>query len=133
MQCTYIDALEQQAKMRKLNIRFTDIRPGFVSTDLLKNEKYPLVMKPEKVAKSIFRAVVKKKRSIIFCLLSMPQNCGHILLRILYWKNTQEIRLLVGDMQRIHSIFHVYYMNMYMDKLLRYYIDIPYLKYFTDY
>ena len=65
MQCTYIDALEQQAKMRRLNIRFTDIRPGFVSTDLLKNEKYPLVMKPEKVAKSIFRAVVKKKRRII--------------------------------------------------------------------
>jgi short-subunit dehydrogenase len=65
MQNIYIDALEQQAKMRKLNIRFTDIRPGFVKTDLLKAGKYPLVMKPEKVAKSIFRAVVKKKRRII--------------------------------------------------------------------
>jgi short-subunit dehydrogenase len=65
MQNTYIDALEQQAKMRKLNIRFTDIRPGFVKTDLLKNEKYPLLMKPEKVANSIFRAVVKKKRRVI--------------------------------------------------------------------
>jgi len=65
MQNIYIDALEQQAKMRKLNIRFTDIRPGFVETDLLKGEQYPLLMKPEKVAKSIFRAVVKKKRKII--------------------------------------------------------------------
>lgn len=34
-QNTYIDALEQLAHMQKLNIRFTDIRPGFVSTDLL--------------------------------------------------------------------------------------------------
>ena len=65
MQNIYIDALEQQAKMRKLNICFTDIRPGFVNTDLLKDGKYPLLMKPEKVAKSIFRAVVKKKRRII--------------------------------------------------------------------
>jgi short-subunit dehydrogenase len=65
MQNIYIDALEQQAKMRKLNIRFTDIRPGFVETDLLKAGKYPLVMNPKKVAKSIFRAVIKKKRRII--------------------------------------------------------------------
>jgi short-subunit dehydrogenase len=65
MQNTYIDALEQQAKMRKLNIRFTDIRPGFVETDLLKNGKYPLLMKPEKVAKSIFRAIVRKNRRTV--------------------------------------------------------------------
>ncbi|MDR2970431.1 MAG: SDR family NAD(P)-dependent oxidoreductase [Bacteroidales bacterium] len=65
MQNIYIDALEQQAKMRKLNICFTDIRPGFVETDLLKYGKYPLLMKPKKVAKSIFWAVVKKKRRII--------------------------------------------------------------------
>ena len=65
MQNTYIDALEQQAKMRKLHIRFTDIRPGFVATDLLKNEKYPLVMKPQKVAKAIFRAIIKKRRRVI--------------------------------------------------------------------
>ena len=65
MQNTYIDALEQQAKMRKLHIRFTDIRPGFVATDLLKNEKYPLVMNPQKVAKAIFRAIIRKRRRIV--------------------------------------------------------------------
>ena len=64
MQNIYIDALEQQAKIRKLNIRFTDIRPGFVETDLLKDGKYPLLMKPERVAKSIFSAVTGKKRRI---------------------------------------------------------------------
>ena len=65
MQNIYIDALEQQAKMRKLNIRFTDIRPGFVETDLLKDGKYPLLMKPKKVAKSIFCTVIGRKRRII--------------------------------------------------------------------
>ena len=56
-QNTYIDALEQLAGMQKLNIRFTDIRPGFVSTDLLNDGKhYPLLMRPEKVAKRIVRA-----------------------------------------------------------------------------
>ena len=65
LQSIYIDALEQQAKMRKLNIGFTDIRPGYVDTDLLKNRKYPLLMKPTKVANTIFRVVVQKKRKII--------------------------------------------------------------------
>ena len=34
-QATYLQALEQQANMRKLNITFTDLRPGFVATPLL--------------------------------------------------------------------------------------------------
>lgn len=34
-QNVYVQALEQQARMRQLPIRFTDIRPGFVRTDLL--------------------------------------------------------------------------------------------------
>ena len=38
-QNTYIDALDQLARMQKLNITFTDIRPGFVATPLLKSEK----------------------------------------------------------------------------------------------
>ena len=33
MQTTYIDALSQLARMRHINIDFTDIRPGFVRTD----------------------------------------------------------------------------------------------------
>jgi len=65
MQNIYIDALEQQAKMRKLNIRFTDIRPGFVATALLKNGKYPLLMQPQKVARTIFRAIIRKERRIV--------------------------------------------------------------------
>lgn len=64
-QNTYIDALAQLSRMEKTAITFTDIRPGFVQTDLLKNDKYPLLMQPEKVAAQIFRAILKKKRRVI--------------------------------------------------------------------
>lgn len=43
MQNTYLDALSQLSHMRKLKIAFTDIRPGFVATDLLnKGDFYKL-------------------------------------------------------------------------------------------
>ncbi len=59
----YIDSLEQLAYLQKLNISFTDIRPGFVDTNLLNDgEKYPMLMQPTDVAKSIVRAIEKKKR-----------------------------------------------------------------------
>jgi len=62
-QNTYIDALEQLSGMQKLNIRFTDIRPGFVATNLLNDGKnYPMLMQTEKVAKLIVKALNRKKR-----------------------------------------------------------------------
>ncbi len=62
-QNTYIEALEQLAHIENLNVNFTDIRPGFVATELLNdNKRYPMLMKPEKVAKLIVRAIDKKKR-----------------------------------------------------------------------
>lgn len=48
--------------MQHLNIRFTDIRPGFVATDLLRNGKYPMLMHADKVAEYIVRALKHKKR-----------------------------------------------------------------------
>lgn len=64
-QNTYIDALAQLARMEKQPVRFTDIRPGFVKTDLLKNDKYPLLMDPELVAQKIVKALSQKKRRVI--------------------------------------------------------------------
>lgn len=62
MQNVYLQALEQQANARGLKIRFTDIRPGFVDTDLLKGDfSYPMMLKPEKVARSIYRAINSKR------------------------------------------------------------------------
>ena len=65
-QNTYIQALEQLSNMRGLNIRFTDIRPGFVDTDLLSgNQHYPFMMKPEKVACAIARAINYRRRKVV--------------------------------------------------------------------
>ena len=49
-QNTYIEALAQLSRMQHLNIHFTDIRPGFVATDLLKSgsEEYRPCLEPEK-------------------------------------------------------------------------------------
>ena len=46
-------------------IRFTDIRPGFVATALLRNADYPMLMRPEKVAETLFRALECGKRRIV--------------------------------------------------------------------
>ena len=64
MQNVYLQALEQQSNARGLKIRFTDIRPGFVDTALLSGDfRYPMMLKPEKVAHQIVRAL-KSKRHI---------------------------------------------------------------------
>ena len=62
MQNVYLQALEQQANARGLKIRFTDIRPGFVDTALLSGDfKYPMMLKPERVAKDIVSAIKGRK------------------------------------------------------------------------
>ncbi len=62
MQNVYLQALEQQANARNLKIRFTDIRPGFVDTALLNGDfHYPMMLKPEKVARQIVRAINSKR------------------------------------------------------------------------
>lgn len=66
MQNTYLDALAQLAHMEHLPIRITDIRPGFVATALLNDgRRYPMLMRPERVAAQILRAIKKHKRRIV--------------------------------------------------------------------
>ena len=65
IQNTYLDAMDQLARMNKLNITFTDIRPGFVATPLLKDDRYPLLMDVTDVAEEIVQAIEKKKRIAI--------------------------------------------------------------------
>ncbi|MDD4514484.1 SDR family NAD(P)-dependent oxidoreductase [Massilibacteroides sp.] len=64
-QNNYIQALAQLAHLKKLNIQFTDIRPGFVETDLLKDRAYPLLMKADQVAVKITQAIERKKRIVV--------------------------------------------------------------------
>ena len=61
-QATYLQALEQQSNMRKLNITFTDLRPGFVATPLLgDNPKYPMLLDTKKVAREMVKAVNSRR------------------------------------------------------------------------
>ena len=62
MQDVYLQALEQQAYARGLNIRFTDIRPGFVDTALLSGDfHYPMMLKPDRVAHDIVRSINRRR------------------------------------------------------------------------
>ncbi len=66
-QNTYIECLSQLASMRDLPIDFTDIRPGFVATDLLNDSAtYPMLMTVESAARSIVGALKRHKRVHIF-------------------------------------------------------------------
>lgn len=58
-QSHYLECLSQQARMRQLNISFTDIRPGFVKTNLIAGSNYPLQLDARDVAKSIVKAIEK--------------------------------------------------------------------------
>ncbi|MEG1562502.1 MAG: SDR family NAD(P)-dependent oxidoreductase [Bacteroides sp.] len=64
-QSTYIDALAQLVRLQKLPIRFTDIRPGFVATDLLKDGHYPMLMNPRRVGMQIVTALNRRQRVVI--------------------------------------------------------------------
>ena len=62
----YVQALEQQANMRHLPIRFTDIRPGFVNTALLNDSHhYPMLIQPEKAARQIYKALMHNRHVLV--------------------------------------------------------------------
>ena len=66
LQNVYLQSLEQQAHARGLKIQFTDIRPGFVNTDLLKGDfRYPMMLKPDKVARRMVNAILNKRHVVV--------------------------------------------------------------------
>ncbi len=64
-QNTYIESLAQLSSMQGCNVCFTDIRPGFVDTDLLKSGKFPMLMRPERVAQQIVRALKRRRHVVV--------------------------------------------------------------------
>ncbi len=60
-QSHYLECLCQQSRMRRLDISITDIRPGFVKTDLIAGSNYPLQLNANDVARSIVRAIENGK------------------------------------------------------------------------
>lgn len=61
---TYLEALSQLAKYRKIAVDITDIRPGFIDTALLDTtaHRYPMLMSVDYAAKRIVRAINRRKR-----------------------------------------------------------------------
>ena len=60
-QNTYLQALEQLANARRLNIRITDLRPGFVDTPLLDGDNhFPMMLRPQQVAKEMVESIERR-------------------------------------------------------------------------
>lgn len=67
MQSSYLVALSQYARMEHIPVMFSDIRPGFVATEILNPEKhYPMLMSADKAARCILRGLRNRHRIIIF-------------------------------------------------------------------
>ncbi|MBD5265649.1 MAG: SDR family NAD(P)-dependent oxidoreductase [Bacteroides sp.] len=62
-QQTYLTALDQLAHIQDLGISFTDIRPGWIRTPLLKADQiYPMTMDIDYAVVRIIRAIIRRKR-----------------------------------------------------------------------
>ncbi len=62
-QNTYLDAIDQLAHLENLDLKVTDIRPGFVKTNLLNDgHSYPMLLDAEKVGGIIFKVLINRKR-----------------------------------------------------------------------
>lgn len=62
-QWTYLQALEQLSRHQDLQIKFTDIRPGWTHTPLIdENRRYMLAMQADKVADIATRAILSGRR-----------------------------------------------------------------------
>ena len=67
MQSTYLSALAQYVRMYDLPAVFSDIRPGFVATEILNpNKRYPMLMSPATATRHILRGLKRRRRVIIF-------------------------------------------------------------------
>ena len=64
-QSHYLECLTQLAGIRGLDITTTDIRPGFVDTDLIANSHFPLKLPPKAVAADIVQAIERKKAVVV--------------------------------------------------------------------
>lgn len=67
MQSSYLVALSQYARMERIPVIFSDIRPGFVATEILNPEKhYPMLISVESAARATLRGLRRRRRIIIF-------------------------------------------------------------------
>lgn len=65
-QMHYLQSIRQLATTDSLHLAVTEIRPGFVDTPLLRDDKYPMLMESKIVAQAIVKAVIRRKRLLTF-------------------------------------------------------------------
>lgn len=66
---TFLEALRQKADMMKLPLVVTDIKPGWTRTPLLEsNRRYMLEMDRDRVTGLIFKAIMKKRKTVVIGL-----------------------------------------------------------------
>jgi short-subunit dehydrogenase len=63
-QMNYLEGLRIKSKKQKLPIIITDVRPGFVATDMAKGDTLFWVASPEKAAAQIYRAIKRKRKKV---------------------------------------------------------------------
>lgn len=87
-QWTYIESLSQLARVRRVAVDFTDIRPGFVDTPLLDTSahRYPMLMTPDRVSRRIVRAILRRRHTVVIdsrwrCVTALWSLIPHCLWR----------------------------------------------------
>lgn len=60
----YMEGVLCRVKKNKYNIKITDVKPGFVDTEMAKSEGLFWVSSPEKAAIQIYRGIIKGKEKI---------------------------------------------------------------------
>lgn len=63
-QINYLEALRQRAHRSQLPIYVTDIRPGFVDTEISNDQKRFWMASPEKAAKQIMHAIQRRRKVV---------------------------------------------------------------------
>lgn len=63
-QINYLEGLQMKTAKSLIPVFITDIRPGFVNTDMAKGQKLFWMASAEKAAIQIFKAIKKKRRTI---------------------------------------------------------------------
>ncbi len=60
-QSQYLQSIAQHAKIRNVDIKITEIQPGFVATEML-HGSYPMLLNKDYVAKKACKAIIREKR-----------------------------------------------------------------------
>ncbi len=63
-QANYLEALRCIAKKEKLNIKITDVQPGFIDTPMAKGDGLFWVAPVKKASNQIYSAILKNKRKV---------------------------------------------------------------------